>query len=218
MEAYYPYMFLVGLGLAVLGFLGLVVLAFRQRIAWGVGVVVCPPLSVVFGLRYLSRCLVPLVFLILGIATASFPALATRLAPIDLGPRDKLVDQERHLTLTGWDRHDYAFLREKSDAVVLQMANPDVTDETLKLLRGMTKLRELDLTDSAVTDNGLEALGGLAHLETLRLRRTRITNAGFTSVLDQLPALRQIDLRDTAVDSDLVQAWREAKEGRRAMR
>jgi hypothetical protein len=218
MEAYYPYMFLIGLGLAVIGFLGLVVLAFRHRIVWGVGVVVFPPLSLVFGLRHLSRCLVPLLFLLLGTATAAFPALVTRLAPVDLGPRDKIVESERHLTLTGWDRHDYTILRAKPDAVVLQMANPDVTDDTLALVKGMTKLRELDLNDTRVTDKGLESLKGIESLETLRLRKTKVTDAGFNEVLNKLPALRQLDLRETAIDPELVKSWREAKEGRRAMR
>src|SRR5437899_2914318 len=80
-------------------------------------------------------------------------AAIDRMSPIERGPRDKLVDGERHLTLTGWDRTDYAdFLGRKPDAVVLQMANADVTDDTLALLADMTRLRRLDVSHSQVTD------------------------------------------------------------------
>ena len=56
--------------------------------------------------------------------------LAAFAVSIDLGPREKIVDRELHVTLTGWNRNtaDYVVLRSKPDIVVLQMANPDVTD------------------------------------------------------------------------------------------
>jgi hypothetical protein len=218
MEPYYPYIFLIGAAIAIIGCVGLIVVAFRQRIWWGIGVVVFPPLSIVFCARHLKRCVIPLALLIVGGATAAFPALVTRLVPVDLGPLDRIVDQERHLTLTGWDRNDYSVLAAKPDTVVLQMANPDVTDQTLEYLRGMTRLRELDLNDTQVSDNGIEALKGLATLETLRLRRTKISGKGFVEVLSPMPALKQLDLRETDVDPELVKEWRDAKEGRRAMR
>ena len=74
---------------------------------------------------------------------------------VDLGPRDKNVDGERHVTLTGWDRGDYSVLRLMPDVSVLQMANADVTDDVLEGLRGMKNLHELDLNGTQVTDAGL---------------------------------------------------------------
>ena len=52
---------------------------------------------------------------------------------------------------------------------VLQMANPDVTDQSLESLREMKALRELDLNGSQVTDAGLEILKELPALASLRL-------------------------------------------------
>jgi len=43
--------------------------------------------------------------------------------------RERLVDGQAHLTLTGWDRDDYSVLQARPQTVVLQMANADVTDE-----------------------------------------------------------------------------------------
>ena len=127
------------------------------------------------------------------------PPLYVRLIPIDLGPRERLVGGEVHLTLTGWDRGDYSVLTRKPDAVILQMANPDVTDATLSYVKGMSRLRELDLNGTKITDLGLSALQGLPALETLRLRDTGVTDAGFRDVLATSETLKQLDLRGTKV-------------------
>ena len=53
------------------------------------------------------------------------------------GERERIIAGERHLVLTGWDRPDYSILSTRADAVVLEIANPNVNDETLKLLLPM---------------------------------------------------------------------------------
>jgi hypothetical protein len=136
---------------------------------------------------------------------------------VDLGPYERVVDGERHLTLTGWDREDYAILGSKSDAVVVQMANPDVTDATLENLKGFDRLRELDLSETRVTDEGLKILAGLPSLASLRLRDAKITDAGFRATLLNMESLRRLDLTGTAVDRETVEAWEAAQPGRRAM-
>jgi hypothetical protein len=196
MENYALYFNLIGLLVVVLGCLGLVVRAFRH---WHKG-------------------LLPLVIIALGIAITGFPPLYRLLTPIDLGPRDKLVDGQRHLTLTGWDRKDYGVLGSKHDTVVLQMANPDVTDHTLDLLKGMTSLKELDLNDTQVTDLGLHVLKDLPELSTLRLKNTKITDKGFRDTLAEKESLMQLDLTGTQVERETIQTWRSAKPGRRALR
>jgi hypothetical protein len=135
---------------------------------------------------------------------------------LDLGPRERVVDGEVHLTLTGWDRSDYSFLRNKPDTAVLQMANADVTDDTLEYLRGMTHLRELDLSGTAVTDRGLTALDGLP-LEKLHLARTRVTDAGVREHLTPLQTLRLLDVSGTQVSDEALAAWKKARPGRRAL-
>jgi hypothetical protein len=138
--------------------------------------------------------------------------------PIDLGPRERVVDGERHITLTGWDRGDYGWLGSKRDVVVLQMANPDVTDQTLRGLRGMDHLKELDISNTAVTDAGLAALKDLPALASLRLKGTKVSDAGFQGALAGKESLMQLDLTSTGVAKETVDNWKKAKAGRRALR
>lgn len=217
-ERYLPVVFLVGLGLVAAGYVLVVVAGFRQRAAWGVGLLVFPPLGPVFAWKHPRRGLAPLAVLALGLVATAAPPLYTRLTPVDLGPRERVVDGERHLTLTGWDRSDYTFLRSKRDAVVIQMANPDVDDSVLQNLRGMDRLRELDLSGTVVSDAGLAGLVDLPKLETLRLRGTRVTDAGVQGLLDGITGLKQLDVRETGVSRELVQRWRSGASGRRALR
>ncbi len=207
----------LGMLLVLIGFIGLVLAAFRERAAWGIGVLVFPPLGLLFPIRHWRAGRGPLGLLVLGAIVAAVPFLITRM-PVDLGPLDRQVNGERHLTLTGWDRQDYNVLSECRDAVVLQMANPDVTDDTVALLAGFDRLRELDLNTSRVTDAGLATLARLPKLQTLRLRGTPITDLGFRAHLMPMPSLRRLELRDTAVTPEAVAAWKAAGPDRRAQR
>lgn len=168
--------------------------------------------------RSKQRLPIPFAIFVLGIALVVGPGIVTRNLAVDLGPRDTMVQGERHVTLTGWDEESYAFLKDESDIVVLQMANSDVTDETLRLLRGHRDLRELDINESQVTDAGLAVLAALPNLASLKLRGTKITDEGFQQHLLPLTNLNQVDLRDTAVTPESVDQWQSAKEGRRALR
>ena len=98
------------------------------------------------------------------------------------------------------------------------MANPEVTDQTLEHLKGMNRLEELDLDNTQVTDSGLKILRDLPALASLRLQNTKVTDQGFQESLAGKATLMQLDLRGTQVSREAVQAWRKAKEGRRAMR
>ncbi|AMV37904.1 hypothetical protein [Planctomyces sp. SH-PL62] len=216
-EQYGVHLMLAGLAMMAVGWLWLVVKAFRDRVGWGAAILVFPPLAPVYVLSKGRAVWAPASLMALGLVLTAFPPLYTRYVPVDLGPHERMVDGERHLTLTGWDRKDYAVLGSKSDAVVVQMANPDVTDETLRNLRGFSRLRELDLDDTQVTDEGLKILVELPALASLRLRNTRITDAGFKASLAPKESLRRLDLTGTAVDRETVEAWRAAAPGRRAM-
>jgi hypothetical protein len=161
---------------------------------------------------------VPLLVMVFGAGLMATPAAISRNLPVDLGARETIVDGERVLGLTGWNGKSYAFLAQKSDAVVLQMANADVTDETLKLISGMEKLRELDLNDSRVTDSGLKSLAGLTSLQRLYLRGTKITDAGFREHLMPLANLQRINLEQTAISDAVIAEWKAAGKRRRALK
>ena len=146
MDEYALYINLAGLAVILVGLLGLVFRAFRH---WRKG-------------------LLPLGLIGLGVVITGFPPLYRLIVPIDLGPRETVVNGQRHITLTGWDRKDYSLLGSKHDVVVLQMANPDVTDQTLEHLKGMNRLEELDLNNTQVSDSGLKLLRDLPALATLQ--------------------------------------------------
>lgn len=219
LDELFVYCWLAGFVLAIAGALALLVVAFRTRLAWGVGMLLVPPIAVAYVVRYPRRARWPTSVLALGLAAMAGPALYTRYWPIDLGERRRVVDGEVHLTLTGWDRTDYAAaLRRNADAAVVQMANPDVTDRTLTYLDGMTALRELDLSHTRVSDAGLRVLARLPRLRTLRLRDTRLTDAGLTEALGPIETLTRLDVAQTEVSAAALDAWIKSRPGRRGVR
>ena len=208
-----------GLLVAAAAYLWLVVRAFRIRTGWGVAGVLIPPAGgLAFGLVHRRRAALPLFVALLGLAAAAAPIAATRLiAPaLDLGERNKIVDGERHLTLTGWGKTDYAVLAGFQDVVVLQMANPDVTDATLAHVVPLAKVKELDLNDSRITDAGLATLAALPALESLRVARTGVSADGLAKTALTWPKLRQLDVTGLDVPAKVLRDWKNADPANRA--
>src|SRR5262245_33337045 len=125
-ENYGWYFIIPGAVLALIGILWLIVAGFKTRWYWGLGMFLVLPALLFIGRRF-KRARAPLLVILLGAAVVATPAAVNRyqLYFLDLGPRDKMVDGERHVTLTGWDQEDYSIVRLMPDVVVLQMANPD---------------------------------------------------------------------------------------------
>ncbi len=195
------------------------ILAWRVSWKWGLGLTLFAPAGLVFIFRQFPRVKRPVYLLLLSALLIGIPfgvnAVAQR---IDLGPRERMVDGERHITLTGWDQHDYSILKLRPDVVVLHMANADVTDATLENLRGLARLKELDLNDTRITDQGLAILKELPVLARLRLRGTGITEEGFQRELAGKEALLELDVRETSVASKTLREWQKAKEGRKYLK
>ena len=195
----------------VCGWIWLLVRAFRERRAWGWCSLFLPPAGLAFAGRHPRRGAAPLLLIMMAALVAAVPAVYILCVQVDLGPRDKNVNGERHVTLTGWDRNDYSILRLMPDVWVLQMANEDVTDHVLDSLRGMKNLHELDLNGTQITDTGLEVIRDLPSLVTLRLARTKVTDRGFRDALSTKDSLMQLDLQHTQVSRETVKAWRDDK-------
>lgn len=191
----------------VLIFVGLVLLTVGTvSLLWRGG-------SVLFGRRPVQRLRRPLIVLAAGIVIGAAPFAWQQAydALVGLGPREKVVDGSLMIVLTGWDRDDYAVLSDRPDVAVLEMGNPDVTDETLELLTAMPLLRELTLSDTAITDDGLGILAKLPSLEILRIARTKITPEGLEAFLaSPPPKLRQLDVSGTEVPASLLRRWKNA--------
>ena len=217
MESRAYYMQIGGIALAGLAWVWLLVRAFRERRSWGIGSLVFPPLGFVFAGRYPQKGRAPLGLFLVCLLVAALPAIYTLTVPPDTSAREREVGGEKHITLTGSDPKTAPDLKEKRDTVVLQMANPEVNDESLEALKGMKLLQELDLNGSQVTDAGLEILKDLPALAKLRMARTKITDKGFRSALFAKESLMELDLRGTDVSRETTQAWRDAKPGRRVL-
>lgn len=196
----------------LLGYVWLLLRAARLSAWWLVALVLFPPSALLLMLRRFDQVQGPTVLVVCGafVLTAVFAANVLLTHHLDLGPRERMVDGQLHITLTGWDQSadDYAVLAAKTQTVVLQMANPDVTDDTLEYLEGYQLLEELDLNDTQITDAGLAQLSRLPRLRVLRLRGTRITDEGFRTHLLDKETLFELDVRDTAVASKTLRQWK----------
>jgi hypothetical protein len=173
-------------------------------------------LAVLLGRRTTRQLFVPLALLAGGLVLGAVPFAAQHLslAIFGLGERERVIDGERALVLTGWDRADYRLLAEKRDVAILEMSNPDVTDDTLNLLADFSRLRELSLNDTAVTDAGLGTLALLPALETLRIARTKVTAAGLEQFLaTPPPRLRQLDVSGNGIPTGILREWKNAAAG-----
>jgi internalin A len=73
-----------------------------------------------------------------------------------------------------------------------------VGDEGIEHVRSLTRLRQLDVSNTRITDVGLGSLEGLVELEELDLHGTLITDAGLVH-LGQMTKLRKLDLGYTCV-------------------
>src|SRR5262249_41233115 len=176
-----------------------------------------PPLAFVFLARHFRRSRGPVLVLALaGLVIATPYALSYYERHfVKLGPHEQLVDGELRITLTGLQDFDYASLRSRPDVAVLQMANPDVDDQTLEHLRGLEQLRSLDLNGTRVTDEGLRVLAEVPRLQELRLARTRITDEGFKKHLGPKESLLKLDLTGTEVKGKTKRDWKKARPGER---
>jgi hypothetical protein len=163
--------------------------------------------------RAARRLLVPLALLGAGLVVGAAPFAWQRLfmAVVGLGERERVIDGDLAVNLTGWDRRDYGILARKPDVAILEMGNADVGDETLPLLLALPKLRELTLNDSGVTDAGLPVLARLERIESLRLARTRVTPDGVRAFLAAPPPrLRRIDVSGNGIPTGILREWRNA--------
>lgn len=199
-----------GMGFTAIGLIWLIAKAFAASKVWGLLTLLTTPLGpLLYGLGNWSRCRFPLSMVVFGAILTSAPLAYSRLFPIDLGPRDRVIDGARHITLTGWDQKDYSILRNFKDVTVLELGNPDVTDETLTILAELPLLKELTLNDSGITDMGLNALSNLKNLETLRIARTKITAEGLQHFLEfPPPKVKELDVTGIQVPSSALRKWK----------
>jgi hypothetical protein len=216
-EEHALYIFALGAVVALLGLLWLYVRAFREGVAWGLAVLLVPPVAVVFIIRHFRKAIGPICLLVLAGLIGATPYAVNYYEQhfMPLQPYEQMVDGELRITVTGLTDFDYATLKKKLDTVVLQMANPEVDDQTLEYLKGMEKLRDLDLNGTRITDQGLAILATLPNLKTLRLARTKITDDGFRTHLLGKETLVHLDLTSTEVKGKTKREWKKHRPAER---
>ena len=203
----------LGAILLVIGILWLIRNAWRTRKWLGVLTFLTAPIGpLAFGLFRFTQNKKALILILIGLVVGAVPFAADRGYEIvfGIGERERMINGERYLTLTDWDRNDYAaVLSRYNDVAVLEMGNPDVTDEILNLLLDLPKLKELTLTETLVTDAGLLTLSKIPTLESLRLQRTKITKEGVTTFLaDPPPKLIEIDVSGNSIPASALRKWK----------
>jgi hypothetical protein len=199
--------------LLMIGLLWLIIQSYRSSgILLAVLLTLTTPFGpLLYGLMHFRRSLKPLIVVLAGLLIGAVPfAFSHGLELLlGLGERERIIAGERHLILTGWDRPDYSILTSRADVVVLEMGNPNVSDETLKLLLPLSKLRELTLNDSVISDEGLKLLRQLPALESLRIARTKITKEGVAEFLADPPAtLKELDVSGNSIPASALRKWK----------
>jgi hypothetical protein len=207
----------VGLALLAIGYLWLMVRAFRTGFWWGLAALLLAPLGgLVYAVVHRRRALGPVLVMLLGGLVAASPIAINRLVPTKQDELKNLTTGETDLTITGLGGYDYASLRTKTDLTVLQMANPDVTDADVEHLRALTNLKRLDLSDTSITDKSISVLASLPTLEDVKLARTKLTDDGVKKLLAEAKRLRAIDLRGTDVKTATLRDWKNADKDNRS--
>lgn len=114
----------------------------------------------------------------------------------DREPRDNVKDMIRALNVESPTVVDL-----KSD--VIYLAGTQVTDNELKRLSELPRIRFLSLNSTGIGDKGLENLKSLTDLEELQLNGTKVTNDGLRH-LTGLKKLRLLTLNDTKITDAAV--------------
>jgi len=94
---------------------------------------------------------------------------------------------------------DVKLLSRLTDLQSLELVHTRVTDVGLSYLRGLTRLRELELfVCYSITDAGMRQVSELRNLEVLSLTYNHVTDAGLKQ-LKGLTKLRELDLTATKI-------------------
>jgi Leucine-rich repeat (LRR) protein len=110
----------------------------------------------------------------------------------------------QNLNIFSWEVTDEELknLEAFADIEGLSFGGPKLTDDGLKHVAGMKKLRDLAVSGSSqVGDAGLEHLRGLTNLVSLALYNTKVTGATF-EVLAGMANLQTLHLSDTPTTDD----------------
>lgn len=88
-----------------------------------------------------------------------------------------------------------------------------ITDIGVDPILSLAELRELNLAGTPISSKGLQRLTGLQKLEKLNLFQAKRVNDDAAAYLAAMPALKWVDVKDTAMTAQGVAALRKARPG-----
>lgn len=222
-EHYLVFVVLAGILMVVAAYGWCLVRAFRKGPGWGLLSLLLPPVALFWSVSSSPRegrrpggpgpIALALLGSILVVATITWNTYQANYATF--AERERIVEGNRHITLTGWNKDDYSLLAKKPDVYLLQMANEDVTNDTLELIKGFSYLEVLDIRDAQIDDDGLALVATLPQLRVLYLSRTRVTDEGFRKHLADKPHLMEITASGTGILSKTLRDWKKANPDRK---
>lgn len=109
----------------------------------------------------------------------------------------------------GFTVDDAKLLSELKNAVEISFQNPDVADQWVVPLKGLTGLKKLHLEKTKVTDKVFDTVSSLGGLEYLNLYKTGVTDAGLDK-LKGLKKLKSLYLWQTKITEAKAKAFQEA--------
>lgn len=92
---------------------------------------------------------------------------------------------------------------------MLYLTGTKITDHGAQQLVILKKMQALQLAETKITDQGAAQLAGLSELEFLSLRATDVGDET-VAVLSKLKRLKRVDLTDTRMTADGIQALKDA--------
>lgn len=201
-----------GIVVATIGYLWLILRAFRTSTGWGIATLIVPVIGpLAFLSKHFPRAKSPVTLVLLGFVLVFLP-LAINAAFGEKQAQHALqrtTGGMKEFTATNAVNPDYDAISVNSDLTTVQAARADFTDEVAERLRGLTKLKTLDLSDSTITDKSLAIIATLPTLEKLSLARVKdISEAGFQDTILKMPSLKEIDVRGTVIKVETLRAWR----------
>jgi hypothetical protein len=154
-----------------------------------------------------------------GLLRVGLPVAEAKVTDDDLAGLAGLTDYLGEIGLHGQKVTDAGLAHLKGLTKMRQMdlsATP-ITDAGLAHFTGMKDLESLTLYETAVGDDGLEHLSGLTNLQTLHLMKTNVSDKGLQH-LHGLPNLKWLNVQGTRVTDAGVRELQQARPGLQVLR
>ena len=127
-----------------------------------------------------------------------FSVAAARPAPLGAAEVWNPTDKPESVAALG-DLGPTRWKDSNGDIWYISLYGPQVTDDALRYLKGLSRLTSVDLIHSRVTNDGLVEIAKLPRLVSINLKHTAVGDAGLTHLTKLKKNLRGLNLTGTKV-------------------